>query len=364
VEVRLPYGTRQRFRRRTADITIRGTLERAGFPVAAAWFRLNDGPRHDLYVEQEPDRDTDWVNAYKATPAELRCREQGEFCVEIANNDAGLRVGANDVVLAFRDSAADKAEVSLHFDWDPEPLPLPLDLRDLRRFASLQDVGQVVNGAFDLDHHLNVIRSRSPAAPDALLVLGSPHGSQEATYGIRFLELSGAKWLGCSDFFAGMTQGVPARGIKVGWCSAGMAALSPSDGARAFIAWGDHSGDPREWAIATHPAASVRIERHVLYRVRHQITLQDSNHRVRWRIWPDHEAEPASWTCMEESAKVPGHLPRHQAASFALFQHMGHSIEWSDIVVHAYAPPPGDEPFRDPAASRVPFLQRNRPGAF
>lgn len=364
MDIRLPYGRHQRFRCRTGDITIRGQVERATFPIAAAWFCLNGGARQVLYVEQYRDEDTDWVHGYKATPAELRCREQGEFCVEIPTDDAGLRPGTNDVAITIRDATGFEQDFALQVDWNPEPLPLPLDLRDLRQFARLQDVGQVLNGAFDLDHDLNVIRSRSPVAPDALLVLGSPHASQEATYAIRFLELAGAKWLGCSDFFAGLTEGTPPRGIKVGWCSAGMAALSPSDGARAFIAWGDHSGDPREWAIATHPAAPVQVQRQTLYRVRHQIALTDGNHRVRWRIWRDGEPEPAHWTCTEESCAVPTHLPRHSAASFALFQHMGHSIEWSDIVVRDYIPQAGDAPFRDPAASRVPFLRRQRPGAF
>jgi hypothetical protein len=345
-------------------MTIRGEIEGVVFPIIAASWSLNRGPRHVLYVEQTPDAGTDWVRGYKKTPAELRCREQGEFCVEIGATDADLRTGGNEATLAFTDSAGREESCALRFDWNPDPLPLPLDLRDLTRFSHVQDVGQTVNGAFDLDRDLNVIRSRSPVAPDALLILGSPHRSQEATYAIRFLEPAGAKWLGCSDFFAGLVDGVPARGIKVGWCSAGMAALSPTDGARSFLAWGDHSSDPREWAIATHPARKVDIAKNVLYRVRHQIALANGCHRVRWRLWRADQPEPQTWLCEEESSRLPSGLPRHAAASFALFQHLGQSIEWSDIVIEPYEPSYDDQPCTDVDKGRAPFLKRDRPGAF
>lgn len=361
--IRLIQGARQTFRHRHDDITVRGVVDRMAFPVRAS-FELNGGPRRDLYVEQAKDEGIDWVNGYKASPAELRCRDQGEFCIEIATDDETLMEGRNQVVVSCEDALGKKAEASFVFDWNPEPLSLPLDISDLSRFSDIQEVGQIVNGAFDLDRDLNVIRSRSPVAPDALLVVGSPQGSQEATYAIRFLETAGAKWLGCSDFFAGLTDGVPARGIKVGWNSAGMAALSPNDGARSFIAWGDHSGDAREWAIATHPARPYAVERNVLYRVRHQIVLLEGCNRVRWRMWQDGEVEPEVWLCEENTGRLPAGLPTHRAASFALFQHLGQSIEWSDIVVRAFAPEPGDQLCSDTAKSREPFLKRVRPGSF
>jgi hypothetical protein len=339
---------------------VRGKVDGGKFPIRSASFSINDGPMLPLYVEQEPDDATDWVHGYKATPAELRCRDQGEFCIEFAATDPQLRVGSNALSVTVQDQDWRTETLACSIEWNPEPLPVALDLSDLSRFGHIQDVGQTVNGAFDLDRDLNVIRSRAPVAPDALLVIGSPYGSQEATYAVRFLEPQGAKWLGCSDFFAGLVEGVPGRGIRVGWCSAGMAALSPTDGARSFIAWGDHSGDNREWALATHPAAPIRIQRNTLYRVRHQITLQEGRDRVRWRLWPDGEPEPGDWLCEEEASRVPAELPRHRAASFALFQHMGQCIEWSDIVIRPYRPPPGDAPGR----GREPFLKRNRPGAF
>ena len=237
------------------------------------------------------------------------------------------------------------------FDWDPRPLALPLDLRDLTRFDDIQEIGQVINGAFDLDRRQNVIRSRAPVAPDALLLLGSPHGSQGDLRG-ALLDFMGAKWLGLADF-SRPGGGAPPRGIKVGWSSAGMAALSANE-ARSFIAWGDHSGRPEEWAIATHPPARVPIERNVLYRVRHQVAFVHGITRVRYRIWPATAPEPTGWLCEEQDAKVPAHLPRHTAASFGLFQHMGMPIEWSEIMVTAHKP---DDP-PDPAAGREPFLGR------
>jgi hypothetical protein len=235
-------------------------------------------------------------------------------------------------------------------------------LRDLTRFSEIQEVGQALNGAFELDPKHNVIRSCAPVAPDAFLTLGSPHTSQEATYAVRFLEPAGAKWLGLSDFMAGQEEGEPPRGIRVGWSSAGMAALSPRDGARAFIAWGDHSGRAEEWAIATHPAAPVMVEKRRLYRVRHQVRFANGIDQVRFRIWPADASEPNDWLCEEQDDRVPVHLPRHQRASFGLFQHLGNGVEWSDILVTALDPLSDDPP--QPGRGRLPFLKRNRPGAF
>jgi hypothetical protein len=358
--IRLTYGTRQRFRHRHHDITIRGQVDGLEPPVRRAGYRLNDGNATPFYVEEIPDHGIDWVAGYKASPAELRCRDLGEFCIEIPIGADDLRAGANQLAVRVEDAAGRARTATLAFDWDPRPLPLPLDLRDLTRFDDVQEIGQTINGAFDLDRGQNVIRSRAPVAPDALLVLGSPHGSQEATCAVRFLDFTGAKWLGLADFFAGLEEGAPPRGIKVGWSSAGMAALSTRGEARSFIAWGDHSARPEEWAIATHPPARVPIERNVLYRVRHQVAFVRGITRVRFRIWPAGRPEPTGWLCEEQDAKVPTDLPRHRAASFGLFQHMGMPIEWSDILITAHEP---DDP-PDPAAGRAPFLGRARPGAF
>jgi hypothetical protein len=360
--IRLIHGTRQSFRYRHRDITIRGEVDDLVPPLACAEQRLNGAPPRPFYVEQIPDEGTDWVNGYKATPAEVRCKELGEFCVEIGIDDPALRAGDNRLVLATEDARGRRHEALLGFSWDPRPLPLPLDLRDLGRFQDIQEVGQTINGAFDLDRAQNLIRSRAPVAPDAFLVLGSPHASQEATYAVRFLEPAASKWLGLADFMAGQEEGAPPRGLKVGWSSAGMAALSPKGEARSFIAWGDHSGRPEEWAIATHPPAEVRIEKGRLYRVRHQVCFANGIDRVRFRIWPADRPEPDGWLCSEQDDLVPDGLPRHRRASFGLFQHLGHPVEWSDILIAAHEPAPDDLP--RPGAGRKPFLKRERPGAF
>jgi hypothetical protein len=353
-------GARQRFRYRHHDIVIRGLVDDLVPPVEAR-ATLN-GSTRPFYVEALSDEGTDWVNGYKRTPAELRCKELGEICVEIPVDDGALRVGDNELVLETRDHAGHRHRTALSFAWDPAPVPLPLDLRDLTRFTDIQEIGQALNGAFDLDRKRNVIRSRAPVAPDAFLILGSPHESQEATYAVRFLEPMASKWLGLADFMAGQEEGVPPRGLKVGWSSAGMAALSPRDGARSFLAWGDHSSAPNEWAIATDPAAPVAVEKLRLYRVRHQVRFAGGINQVRFRIWPDGAPEPAAWLCEEQDDRVPPHLPRHRKASFGLFQHLGHPVEWSDILVIALDPLAGDPIV--PGRGREPFLGRKRPGAF
>ena len=101
--------------------------------------------------------------------------------------------------------------IETEFDWDPRPLPLSLNLQDLSRYQSVQEVGQAVNGAFDLDRERNAICSRLPVGSDSLLLIGSPHGSQEATYNIRFKNID-KDWcfVGASDFFFG-TPGTISR---------------------------------------------------------------------------------------------------------------------------------------------------------
>jgi hypothetical protein len=364
MSIQLTYGRRQVFRFRYGDITVRGQVERVAMPLRRATYRLNGGQPISFYVEAVPDEGVDWVTGYKDSPAELRCQELGEFCIEIPVTAPELQVGANDLMIGVEDAGGRVEETSLSFVWDPVPLPLPLDLSDLSRFNHIQEVGQIVNGAFDLDVAQNVIRSRAPVAPDAFIIIGSPQGGQEATYTVRFLDLSGAKWLGLSDFFVRLEEGVPPRGIKVGWSSAGMAALSPNQEARSFIAWGDHSARSEEWAVVTDPGAPVTVRKGVSYRVRHQVAFAHGVNRVRFRIWPAGESEPPGWQCEEEDSRVPSHLPRHRQASFGLFQHMGLPIEWSDIRIGAYHPSPDDMPDRDPAGGREPFLRRHRPGAF
>jgi len=223
--IALTYGTSQRFRGRCADITIPGRVA-ASMPLAQAVWRLNDGPPVDFYVERAPDDGVDWRFAYKASPARLRLPRLGDFTIEIAVDHPELRDGANRLAVDVEDGRGRVGRLEAVFAWDPRPVPLPLDLRDLSRFDDIQEIGQVVNGAFDLDRAANVIRARAPVAPDALLVLGSPHGSQEATYDVRFSDLERAKYLGLSDFFVRHEAEEPPIGIKPGWSTAGLATLT------------------------------------------------------------------------------------------------------------------------------------------
>jgi hypothetical protein len=358
--IRFTYGENQVYRRRTNLVTIRGEVDGLRPPVTRAVFSLNGSDDRPFYVEALADEGVDWLNGYKATPAELRCRHLGEFVIEIPVECADLRPGSNTIVVTVADHAGVRTS-GMAFTYDPTPPTLPLDLANLRPWSSIQEVGEVVNGAFDLDRAANVIRSRAPVAPDALLVIGPRAGSQEATFTVRFLEPPGAKWMGLADFFAGMVEGMPARGVRVGWSSAGMAVVTPAGGARSFLAWGDHSAQPDEWAIATNPPAPVELERGRLYRVRHRVTFHEGVNSVGFRIWPKGAPEPEAWLCHENDSEVPATLPRHVAGSFSLFQHMGYPIEWSDIRIRAIDA--AVEPLPS-GKGRTPFLGRLRPGAF
>lgn len=335
MKIRLTYGANQRFRFRHRDLNFTGRVDGAVYPLRGATYRLNGGAERPFYVDPIPDPGIDWTTQYKDSPALLRLKDQGDFAVEFPVTAPELVPGGNRIALHVTDARGAEVRAGIAFEWDPAPLPLPLDLSDLSRCRHVQEIGQAVNGTFDLDPELNVIRSRAPVYPDALLVLGSPHGSQEATYRVRFLGFMGVKWLGPSDFFVGHEEADPPVGIKRGWSSAGMVALNPQAEARSFIAFGDHCGTKQEWVVVTKPPKRCAVEINVDYRVRHQVLFRGGVNSVRWRIWREGEPEPAGWLCDESDAAVDPRLPRHQSASFALFQHSGMPIEWSDIRVVA-----------------------------
>lgn len=355
------YGTSQTFRFRVPEITVLGVINGLKTAPDEAVFQLNGATQRPFYVEAIHDEGVDWLNGYKQSPGELRCRHFGEFCLEIAADDPHLEEGSNQLFMQVR-SSNDIAKQEIAFEWNAAPLSDDQNLTDLTTYSTVQEVGQIVNGAFDLDRAMNLIRSRAPVAPDALLVIGSPGQSQEATYRVRFTEPVHSKWLGLSDFHAGIIEGVPPRGIKVGWSSAGMAVAMPSGGARSFLAWGDHSGHPNEWAIATNPPVEVEIERGQAYRVRHQMLLTPDQNRVRFRLWPEDGQEPDIWLCDEHDGLLPKNMPRHASASFSLFQHMGMPVEWSDIALRSLDPIVFEAV--DAQSGREPFFKRDRPGAF
>lgn len=333
----LTYGTRQQFRYRTYDLNFMGRVEGVAFPITHSTYSLNGGPPVYFYVEEVPDPGIDWTFEYKNSPAVNRLKDLGDFNVEVPVSAPELRSGENTLVISVQGSGGDLEHVTVHFTWDPTPLPLPLDLTDLARFGHIQEVGQIVDGAFDLDRDQNLIRSRAPVYPDSLLVLGSPHGSQEATYAVRFTDFTKVKWLGPSDFFAGHAGPTPPIGIKPGWSTAGMIAINPRNEARSFLAYGDHVGTDQEWVIQTMPPLRFYPKTRTWYRVRHQVEFRDGVNYVRWRIWPAGETEPTQWFIEENDSTIPEGYPKYKEASFALFQHSGMPIEWSDIRVDPLA---------------------------
>jgi hypothetical protein len=335
MNLRLTYGRTQRFRFRTADLNLMGRIENAAHPVRQSTWSLNDGSPVYFYVENVADPGIDWTYEYKNSPAVNRLKDLGDFNVEIPTSAPELRAGDNVVRLEVEDAHGQRQTTDVRFTYDPTPVPLPLDLSDLSGYRHIQEVGQVVDGAFDIDHDLNLIRSRAPVYPDALLVLGSPHASQEATYNVRFTDLTKVKWLGPSDFFAGHAGPTPPIGIKPGWSTAGMMALNPRNEARSFLAYGDHVGTHQEWVVQTAPPKRFIVSKDVLYQVRHQVIFADGIDRVRCKIWRAGTPEPDAWLLEEDDARIPNSYPKYTACSFALFQHSGMPIEWSNIRVVA-----------------------------
>ena len=330
---RLNYGTRQQFRYRTYDLNFMGRVENLKIPVKESVWSLNGGEEVYFYVESVPDPGIDWTYEYKDSPAVNRLKDLGDFNVEVPVASPDLREGENTLLIRVVDGDGKSESVSICFTWNPVPIPLPLDLRDLARFNHIQEVGQVVDGAFDLDRDMNLIRSRAPVYVDSLLVLGSPHGSQEATYAVRFTDFTKVKWLGPSDFFTGHAGPTPPIGIKPGWSTAGMMALNPRNEARAFLAYGDHVGTSQEWVVQTLPPKRFYPKCNVLYHVRHQVEFKDGVNYVRYKIWPATETEPGGWLVEENDSLIPSEYPKYTECSFSLFQHSGFPIEWSNIYI-------------------------------
>jgi hypothetical protein len=356
------YGALQQFKFRYRDINLLGHVD-AIMPLRNSTYQLNDGPKTYFYVESIPEPpDLDWRFQYKQGPARLRLKNLGDFNIEIPIIAPELREGFNQLTVEIEDKKGNVEYSEVAFNWDPIPVPLPLDLTDLSLFTHIQDISQVVDGAFDLDPTANVIRSRAPVAPDALLIIGPPHGSQEATYDIRFSEPHKGKYLGLSDFFVGHEAEDPPIGIKPGWSTAGLATVTygwrpgspaevksidpkdlakeltmthPYGEARAWISYGDNARRKERWLVKTDPPARVPIEEGVKYRVRHQLLFDGGINRVRFRIWSADQSKPAEWLCDINDSGIANTLPKFSRASFALFQHTGMPTEWSNIRVVA-----------------------------
>ena len=187
--IQFRLGDHQKFRPRIDDITIQGRVHAAQMPIRRAVWRLNGSgpeafrvePTHDLLFRLGSDgrswpTPVDWRTGYKESAAGLRLKSLGDFTLELPISHAGLRAGPNQVEVEVEDhgKVVDRATVS--FDWDPTAVELPLDLTDLSRFTNIFEVGQQVNGNFEVRPERNCIRSLTPADPDSLLVLGFPMG--------------------------------------------------------------------------------------------------------------------------------------------------------------------------------------------
>jgi hypothetical protein len=333
--IKLPYGDNQRFRMRHGDINLIGSTD-AVLPAQHSVYRLNQGEPTHFYLEpEETSSDPPRYPYGMRTPGCHRLRHMpGWFNLEIPVDSPLLTPGWNrfDVEITAADGAAHSC--SGRFHWTPEPVALPLDLRELGRFASIQDVGQAVNGLFELDRKENLIRTRQPVGSDSLFLLGSPAHSQEATYRVRFGPEAGI-YLGLSDFFSAHLAQDPALGIKPGYCTNGLATLDGQGNAQLWMAWGDNLMDSdSSWVVRTpRGKCSFAVRSGVNYRVRHQLLVTAAKSTSRFRIWPEGTAEPGDWLCEEDTGEVAAGLPRNPAASFGLFQYFGSPTEWSDILV-------------------------------
>lgn len=339
-----PQGDLQGFRPRIEDITIQGRLHAGQYPIRRASWSVNGADAESFYLEEVPDlllragregrwRATpiDWRAGYKDSPAGLRLKRLGDFTLEIPT--ALLKPGPNTVDVEVEDHGKDIARAQVQVDWDPTPIAFPLDLTDLSSFATVQDVGQPINGRFEIDRANNSIRASTPADPDSLLILGSAARSQEATYRVIFHNPGQAKYVGLSDFFVRNEPEEPPIGIKPGYSTAGLATIDRHGAARGWIALGDNAHRRDAWLVFTDPPAEFVPAPETAYRVRHRLVLEADVNRVMFRIWPEDGEEPQDWLCSETDASVPPDKPRFSSASFGLFMHTGVGTEWSDVRV-------------------------------
>ena len=333
--IALVYGTTQQFRYRHRDINILGHID-AALPLRRSVYSLNRGPEVTFYVKPPPDEDR--TGRQKKGPSINRLEHDGDFNIEIPVAAPELEPGDNAIEIEIEDGNGETESLDMRFTYAPAPLPLPLDLTDLSQVENIQEIGQIVDGAFDVDPVQNVIRSRAPVGSDIVLVLGSPHGSQEATYDIRFSGTDNGIFLGLSDFFVGHEAEDPDVGVKPGYSSAGLATVKPDGEARTWLAWGDLSKRKEFWVVRTEPAAHFPAQKGILYRVRHQVIFKDGVDRARFRIWPADRPEPDAWLCEEDDSGVAHTFIKFSRASFALFQYFGTPTEWSNIRVTALSP--------------------------
>ena len=326
--ISLVYGNQQKFKYRHADINVLGSVDGPA-PYQRSVYQLNDGAETYFYVKSTSK---EWDEISRN-----RLNSKGDFNIEIPVSDSELKIGSNRLNINIVDSAGTTHQMEMEFRWDAEPVSLPLDLRNLSKVKDLQDIGQIVNGAFELDTAMNLIRTRSPVGKDVLLLLGSPGKSQEAVYSVKFGDTTNCIFIGLSDFFAGHESANPAIGIKPGWSSAGLATIRPDQArsAQIWLAWGDLLDSPEKWVVKTDPPKPLAYELSTVYRVRHQVWFRDGINMARFKVWRSGEKEPDQWLCEDDDSEVPDDKIKFTKGSFGLFQFGGGSTEWFDIYVRA-----------------------------
>jgi hypothetical protein len=356
--IELFYGNRQRFRYRHRDVNLLGRTH-LGTRVVRSHYALNGGPPTPFYVEPEPPGGGSSRPLGTRSPSIIRLSDRpGHFNIEIPTDAAQLIVGQNDIEIAIQHEGEETEALRAVFDWDERPLPADLTV-DLSGDAAIQDVAQVVDGRFELGAD-GVIRSVEPIGADVLLLIGSPHGSQEATYDVRFGANEGM-FIGLSDFFVAHLELDPELGIKPGYSSAGLATIRPSRWAEAWLLHGAllEGKDWRwPWALSRIRPLLQRIRPGIVYRVRHQVLFAEGVNLVRFRIWRKGAPEPRSWTCEEHDADLADTFTRHSEGSFGLCQYGGRPTEWSNIRLRPLDV--DEETRRRLAAARSPLRRRAR----
>lgn len=333
--IKLVYGKHQHFQYRHDDINIIGRTD-ARLPAARSVYRLNSSDESKFYIEPAEKESDPRVYPFGCrTPGCHRLKNlPGFFNIEIPVSSCSLLPGDNELEILV--TGADKMlhVRTMTFTWDPDPVLFPVILEDLSDYENIQAVGQVVNGFFRLERNENNIRSVRPVGSDILFLIGSPNRSQEATYSIEFSSLRGM-FLGLSDFFSGHIVQAEGLGIKPGYSTSSLATINGRGDVNAWISWGDILKDRKEsWVVRTKPGSHVfKVRPRTRYRVRHQVIFEDDFTISQFRIWPESEDEPHSWTCRVDNLGLPAHLPRNKTASFGLFQFFGLPTRWRDIHV-------------------------------
>ena len=329
------FGEHQRFRYRHGDINILGRVPVEVTP-ATAEFRLNGGDPFNLYIEPVVESGRGKYAWGTNSPSVFRLQNRpGWFNLEIDVDSPYLIDGLNEVEIRVRNRDGGIETKTVKFSWDPSPLTLPLRIKNLRDTNSIQDIGQAVNGLFELDRKSNAIRSVAPVGADVLLLLGSPEGSQEATYEVRFTtDRRTGVYIGLSDFFVGHSEQAPGLGIKPGYSTAGLATISPRGWGQLWIASGDCLTNVEgTWLMRSPYPSRFVVFPDRPYRIRHQVFMTEQMNAARFRIWSADASEPDDWLCTLDSRRLDPGFSRLGAGSFGLFQFGGQPTTWSDIEV-------------------------------